>query len=156
MIRIVTTISDKASQIIPNAERVVLSVLREGAEYLRTLMSKSGDVIGYPVKWDSDKQRKAYFASNGFGRGIPYHRDGGYEQGWRVDSITNGYRTYNALPSARYVSGLPLGGSSPANGGQSRIHKIRWQSLQLAALMAIEFIKNKLPEELRNDTRLQK
>lgn len=27
-----------------------------------------------PVQWESDKQRRAYFASDGFGHGIPYRR----------------------------------------------------------------------------------
>lgn len=30
--------------------------------------------VRYPIRWASEKQRKAYFATNGFGKGIPYKR----------------------------------------------------------------------------------
>lgn len=38
----------------------------------------------YPYRWKSAKQRRAFFASNGFGRGIPTQRTGELERGWRV------------------------------------------------------------------------
>lgn len=39
-----------------------------------------------PYKWESEKQRRAYFASNGFGYGIPYKRRGNLKQHWLYDT----------------------------------------------------------------------
>lgn len=37
-----------------------------------------------PTRWKSDKQRRAFFASNGFGAGIPYRRSGRASRGWQA------------------------------------------------------------------------
>lgn len=42
----------------------------------------------YPIDWQSEKQRKAFFASNGFGGGIPYKRTGGATKEWDVRLVT--------------------------------------------------------------------
>lgn len=49
------------------------TVNREGERVLAQLRQEPGSVV-HPLLWDSDKQRKAYFATNGFGQGIPYKR----------------------------------------------------------------------------------
>lgn len=54
------------------------------------------DELGYtpPVwaggrrEWESEKQRRAFFATDGFGKGIPYSRTGAYARGWDVISRT--------------------------------------------------------------------
>jgi hypothetical protein len=38
----------------------------------------------YPFRWASQKQRRAFFATNGFGRGIPTRRTHDAAQGWRT------------------------------------------------------------------------
>lgn len=45
----------------------------------------------YPLRWKSARQRRAYFASRGFGRGIPYQRTRGLQRAWKV-----GYRPLRA------------------------------------------------------------
>lgn len=32
--------------------------------------------VKYPIEWTSEKQRRAFFATDGFGAGIPYKRSG--------------------------------------------------------------------------------
>jgi hypothetical protein len=39
-----------------------------------------------PIRWTSEKQRRAYFATDGFGAGIPYKRTGRLPAAWRVES----------------------------------------------------------------------
>lgn len=39
----------------------------------------------YPLRWQTERQRRAFFATRGFGRGIPYRRTGGLLLGWTVD-----------------------------------------------------------------------
>ncbi len=56
-----------------------------------------------PYQWQSGKQRRAYFASNGFGKGIPYQRTNSLSDGWTT--INDGVKTaiVNDLPYATYV-----------------------------------------------------
>lgn len=39
------------------------------------------------IEWTSEKQRRAYFATDGFGNGIPYRRKGNSSKGWRVFGV---------------------------------------------------------------------
>lgn len=39
----------------------------------------------YPIRWKSQRQRKAFFASRGFGRGIPTRRNYELLRGWHVE-----------------------------------------------------------------------
>lgn len=38
----------------------------------------------YPIRWTSERQRRAFFATDGFGRGIPTRRTHTLSQGWTV------------------------------------------------------------------------
>src|SRR6056297_1510184 len=65
--------------------------------------------VKYTIQWKSDKQRKAFFASNGFGKGIPTKRTGALTKAWDVE-FTEAGETYeivatNNKPYARYVIG---------------------------------------------------
>jgi hypothetical protein len=46
----------------------------------------------YPIRWTTERMRRAFFASNGFGRGIPTKRSHALSQAWQVtinvDQIT--------------------------------------------------------------------
>jgi hypothetical protein len=96
-------------------------VLFETATNVKTRMSEPGTPIQYPVQWDSEKQRRAFFATNGFGKGIPYTRDGGYERSWTVDRQPLG-ATLHAPHPAGAIGGM-------ASGWQSSIHRNRWNNL---------------------------
>ncbi len=62
-----------------------------------------------PVESTSERQRRAYFATNGFGRGIPYRRTGKLVKAWEVDINFMGdggeLTIENTAPSATYVIG---------------------------------------------------
>jgi hypothetical protein len=99
-------------------------------ERVRVIMAKPGKRIHYPVNWDSSRQRAAFFATNGFGHGIPYTRTGKYNAGWIIrrnpssyaESV--GYTLANRSDHAKYV-----GGSADGT-GQSWIHFDRWKLLR--------------------------
>lgn len=63
----------------------------------------------YPLRWQSARQRRAFFASNGFGKGIPYQRTGNLGKSWQVSSKALGegmsITTENTAPYAQYVVG---------------------------------------------------
>jgi hypothetical protein len=88
--------------------------------HARTRLRKSAARPGHPIHWDSVRQRKAYFASDGFGRGIPTRRTGRYEQGWTIVKQANGYSLENNTEGAQYIGGDFSGA------WQSRIHQSRW------------------------------
>lgn len=63
----------------------------------------------YPLRWTSAKQRRAFFATNGFGGGIPYRRTGELMRSWRTETIFNNgngfFALINTRDEARYVFG---------------------------------------------------
>lgn len=76
---------------------------------------------GNKYKWNSEKQRKAFFASGGFGGGIPSKRTGQMKDGWKVS--VDPYRTtiYNRVKHAQFVVG----------DNQQRGHKAdKWRHVQ--------------------------
>lgn len=60
-------------------------------------------------RWNSERQRKAYFATNGFGGGIPSQRTGRLQAGWEmnidIDDEGGVIELFNDAPEARYVQG---------------------------------------------------
>lgn len=40
--------------------------------------------VKYPIQWTSEKQKRAFFATKGFGRGIPTQRTGKLQSSWRI------------------------------------------------------------------------
>lgn len=75
--------------------------------------------VKYPIMWTTEKQRKAFFASDGFGRGIPTRRTGKVSQGWKVTFKDKVIKLYNRVPYARYV----YGGFDSRTENQQRFHR---------------------------------
>lgn len=63
----------------------------------------------YPIRWKSRRQRRAFFATKGFGRGIPTRRTGGLVAGWQVRYSKQGQlhtlTLANPVPSMQFVQG---------------------------------------------------
>ncbi len=74
-----------------------------------TLSVYPGPVV-YPFEFATEKSRRAFFATNGFGKGIPTRRTGELGRAWVVDvdrRRNEGYITIrNTAPSAIYVIGV--------------------------------------------------
>lgn len=105
-------------------------------------MKEPGSKSKRPIQWDSTKQRKAYFASDGFGGGIPTKRDGGYTKGWQVIRTVDGYDVGNPLAHAKFI-----GGTARSTRAQSRIHRGRWNLFKDAITRFI----GKLPKAVRTN-----
>lgn len=114
------------SETLPRlADETILEALNHALDELR----KPGASVTYPINWDSEKQRRAFFATNGFGKGIPYKRTGKLNRSWRITRASDspqgrryGYYTIqSSLSYAKYVQGNARGGQ------QSNIHKGRWK-----------------------------
>lgn len=108
--------------------RLIDQLIKAGVESMRQVtfnvrqrMSAEGKPVTYPVQWDSARQRRAFFATNGFGKGIPYRRTNRYRFGWREELQPYRATLHNAHPAGA-IGGLP-------SGWQSRIHRGRWPHL---------------------------
>ena len=81
------------------------SALEEAADVL----NRDPGPVKHPIKWTSDRQRRAFFASNGFGRGIPTQRTGRVRSWVAVIERTRGgtitARLVNPVSYARFVYG---------------------------------------------------
>lgn len=82
---------------------------RVGEQTLARLRREPGPVRR-PIQWASERQRRAFFASNGFGRGIPTRRTQRLVNAWRLvviytpDQLTEvGFE--NDTPYRPYVTG---------------------------------------------------
>jgi len=70
-------------------------------------MSKEGSPISYPVKWDSEKQRRFVMAKLRLEDNLPYQRTGDYVNNWSIQPTENGLGNVlkNSTPGALYISG---------------------------------------------------
>ena len=110
----------------------LLGIFRAAQRALTRLHNTSGSPSEHPVKWDSERQRKAFFASDGFSGGIPTQRTGQTMRDWQLVRLDNGYSLYNADDAASHVYG-------DINGkGQSSIHEGRWPLLNDIVIEEIE------------------
>lgn len=115
-----------------------VSTLRQTALNVSKRMQVEGEPVKYPIDWDSQKQRRAYFATNGFGKGIPYQRSHRYQLGWKAEAAPFGARVWNPSPAGA------IGGTT--SGWQSKIHRGRWPHLLTVLFEELQ----KLPADLSN------
>lgn len=86
-------------------------------EIMSQLRTEPGPVVyagigaqGQPVlRWKSEKQRKAFFATNGFGHGIPYKRTHEFVRSWRMridySNPIIGISIGNDTPARQFITG---------------------------------------------------
>jgi len=107
-------------------------------------MRRPGKRPSHPIRWVSEKQKRAFFATEGFGRGIPTRRTNEYVNAWELVKLENGYGLMNPLPQAKFIGGGPFGGS------QSMIHQDRWELLRTAFVDETA----KLPEDVLEEIKI--
>ena len=124
---------------IPKVSR--LAIYRT-SQRIQQRMKKAGAKPSHPIPWVSDKQRKAFYASEGFGGGIPHRRSGRYTEAWKIIQKGNtGYTVLNDSPGAKFIGGNAYGLE------QSPIHAGRWPLFRDEAEAEI----NNLPQEIANE-----
>jgi hypothetical protein len=55
-----------------------------------------------PYRWTSEKQRRAYFATDGFGGGIPYQRTGNLAEAWTMEEANSDWNTVKLTNNSEY------------------------------------------------------
>lgn len=110
----------------------------------------------YPIEWTSEKQRKAYFASNGFGAGIPYQRTGRGAKSWFIkENYSNGSINVSIGSSwdkAKYVYGdLDINNPTKAMRFMQRFHRITgWQPAREKVMFWSTTIQERIVDKLFN------
>lgn len=89
---------------------IITRTVESVAEPFLTRLRTPAPRVRYPIAWKSIKQRKAFFASNGFGRGIPTQRTGALPAAWSLSfEYTAGGITIatfsNPTPYLEFVQG---------------------------------------------------
>jgi len=112
---------------------------------VQRMMSKEGSPITYPVKWDSEKQRRFVMAKLRTEDNLPYQRTGDYVNNWSIQPTENGLGNVlkNSTPGALYISGGAKGDR------QSNIHKGRWVLMRDAVDAVMEKTPQYIYENLR-------
>ena len=83
---ILSALNEQISQLPAITRGAVSRVYRRyRARIIKDLAAYPGPVKR-PIRWKSERQRKAFFASNGFGHGIPYQRTGNLGKSWKVST----------------------------------------------------------------------
>lgn len=94
------------------------------ADSARRELSDYPPAAKHPIQWTSVKQRKAYFATDGFGAGIPYKRTNGLANAWVIESRTKDRTSIivieNTAPQAKFVIGTL---SNSKTSFQQQFHK---------------------------------
>lgn len=108
---------------------------------IRSYMKVPGTKPVYPINWDTKRQRIAFFASNGFGGGIPTKRNNDYVRAWEVIPTERGYDVGNPLSHARYI-----GGTFRSTKRQSKIHRGRWRLVKVIT----DKVLGRLPKAVRD------
>jgi hypothetical protein len=91
---------------------------------MQKAMQQPGTSPTHPIKWDSERQRRAFFATNGFGGGIPHVRDGSYENSFKIEPLPDGVKFFSNTKALPFVGGNAFGLV------RSGIHAGRWQLFQ--------------------------
>lgn len=136
MIRVTSTLSvaplDDLIGYLQSYERTAREewalVMNEVTPFMLNELESEPGAVKYPIEWASEKQRKAFFATDGFGGGIPYTRTKKVSGAWRVLPTPNGLGMIveNPSPASQFVFGS-LAASNPG-GFQQPFHKnTGWQ-----------------------------
>lgn len=120
-------VMEQIPQVIAIAGDEALSEIEE--PFLRELQEEPRPSTGVAPNWTSERQRRAYFASNGFGAGIPYSRKGKLAAAWKITGELMGKAwvmlVENPAKAARFVYGsLALANLASAARFQQKFHAV--------------------------------
>lgn len=142
-------------QLVEKSSDALMEAFEKTAKEITDDMREIGKPVAYPVQWDSEKQRKAFFATDGFGSGIPYQRKGDYENSWKKTQLPNGWEVSAKHPAGAIGGTLKGASSLIAQGGQSftswqsKIHRGRWRSFLTTATQRVSEMPKDIIKRLK-------
>ena len=110
------------------AQDIAWETYREVEPQFIADISRPAPPVERPIEWTSDKQRIAFFASDGFGKGIPTKRTGALEKAWRMYLITDGDGGFllvaeNTKPYSKFTGGSLAQNLNQALRFQQKFHR---------------------------------
>jgi len=117
--------------------------------------SYPSDYPGGKLEWTSDNQRKAHWASDGFGAGIPFERSGKLADNWQVEGSarSGGFNitVQNTNPASKFVYGSLAQNETQAARFQQNFHKITgWPLASPIVQMWVEEARDLFIEKFMN------
>lgn len=106
-------IADAVSDSTKQAKRKFKALYRKAVEPLAQSAIRRLAIVPpkprYPLRWKTEKQRRAFFATDGFGQGIPTKRTGKLQKGWKYELIADFeqglFTVYNDATTRNYFTG---------------------------------------------------
>lgn len=92
-------------QFSDNVRSLVRDVHSETETEVLNALRQDPGPVKYPIQWTSERQRRAFFATNGFGGGIPTRRTNAINDGWRYETDGSKVEVFNVEPHAKWVVG---------------------------------------------------
>lgn len=126
-----------------DAEKTVRKAFRTSAKTITDKMSVPGKPVTYPIKWDSEKQRRYVMAMLREQNDLPYTRKGGYVASWKMSTIRGGYQVANKWNKAGFIAGDIHGKR------QSRIVKGRWPVFRKVIDAALRLVPRQIVSDLK-------
>lgn len=114
----------QALDVLPErVQEVTVETMREVEDMAYLELSEYGEPPTYPIPWVSERQKRAFFASNGFGGGIPHERNGALPDSFEEAEVMASAglvegKVYSVAEWAHFVMGKD----------QSPIHQGRWRT----------------------------
>lgn len=143
---------------LDNINAVVDDIGREVYEdykpvILQRLQADPGPVK-YPIEWTSPRQRRAYYASDGFGGGIPHERTGALQQAWDMEMIVDpgAFRILivNRSPASKFVYGGLSLRSNPRF--QQQMHKnTGWEAMAPVIDIYLDAMRTEFVDRFRQE-----
>jgi hypothetical protein len=120
---------------------------------LQRLQADPGPVK-YPIQWTTEKQRRAFFATNGFGQGIPTVRTGAIQEAWDMEMIHDpgAFRILivNRNPKAKWLYGGLSLRSNPRF--QQQMHKnTGWEAAAPVIDIYLDAMRTEFVDRMRQE-----
>jgi hypothetical protein len=110
---------------------------------VKSQMSVAGSAVTYPIKWDSEKQRRFVITKLTKEGNLPYKRTDAYRNGWVLAAMPDGFALSNKHPAGA------IGGTTDTPSWQSNIHRGRWPALMPIVFKAITGLAERILERLK-------
>lgn len=138
-------VAEHLRRMVPNyIKPAQMAVMQAVAMDIVEEMRESGKKPTHPIQWDSEKQRRAFFATDGFGGGIPTKRSGAYQEGWQYSLMDDKAKVSNDDPSTKFVGGNAFGLVS------SGIHVDDWKNFGRAIALKLQQLPAMQKQALNN------
>lgn len=135
-----STIEDTLGVFLDDFNQMVAGIGNEVTALVRPQMldelQYTPPAVKLPIEWTSEKQQRAFFATDGFGRGIPTQRTGRLQGAWRVVGVSKNGRYQlvadNDTPYLPFVVGsVDFRSANRALAPMQRFHRnTGWQPIQ--------------------------